>query len=354
MPGWLIAVAVIVVFAAAAFWWWVPKWQANLLRMKIRDAKARADVEDNWRKTIGQLLGGAAVLIGTGLAYVQWQGTQQTAHDQIISQQVAKGFEQLGNDNPVIRLGGIYALEGVMNNSEQYHQPVLEALCAFVRLNAPSKAAENEPEKLPATDIQAALTVIGRRKPGPGRVDLNFTGLHWAKLTGAELTGADLSAANLSYARLNGANMSYSDLRATNLSDADLKHANLQHANLTPFFLISANLTGAELTGADLNNANLSIANLQHAKLSDADLRDTNLSYADLTGSDLSRAHLERADLSGANLSGANLFDADLSGADLSGANLFLTSVTQSQLAVACGDKETKLPGQQTIKPCQP
>jgi hypothetical protein len=32
-----------------------------------------------------------------------------------------------------VQLGGSYALEGVMNTSEQYHQPVLEALCAFVR-----------------------------------------------------------------------------------------------------------------------------------------------------------------------------------------------------------------------------
>ena len=31
------------------------------------------------------------------------------------------------------RLGGLYALEGVMNTSSDYHQPVLEALCAFVR-----------------------------------------------------------------------------------------------------------------------------------------------------------------------------------------------------------------------------
>src|SRR6476660_9070144 len=33
----------------------------------------------------------------------------------------------------VVRLGGIYSLEAVMNGSPQYHQPVLEALCAFVR-----------------------------------------------------------------------------------------------------------------------------------------------------------------------------------------------------------------------------
>ena len=45
-------------------WWRLPKRQADQLRLTIRDPKARADLEDNFRKTIGQLLGGAAVLIG--------------------------------------------------------------------------------------------------------------------------------------------------------------------------------------------------------------------------------------------------------------------------------------------------
>ena len=105
MPWWApwVAAGVLVVIATMA-WWWVPKRQANLLSLKIRDPKARADVEDNFRKTIGQLLGGAAVLIGTGFAYYQSQLAQQATHDQIeaskaqiISQQVAKGFEQLGS-----------------------------------------------------------------------------------------------------------------------------------------------------------------------------------------------------------------------------------------------------------------
>ena len=73
----------------------------NLLRLEIPDPKARADVEDNFRKTIGQLLGGAAVLIGAGFAYYQTQLTSQASRDQVISQQVSKGFEQLGSDKVV-------------------------------------------------------------------------------------------------------------------------------------------------------------------------------------------------------------------------------------------------------------
>ena len=45
-------------------WWRLPQRQADRLRLTIRDPKARADVEDNLRKRISQLLGGAVVLIG--------------------------------------------------------------------------------------------------------------------------------------------------------------------------------------------------------------------------------------------------------------------------------------------------
>jgi hypothetical protein len=69
-----VGLAAAVLLGAWWLWWRLPKRQVNRLRLTIRDAKARADVEDNFRKTIGQLLGGAAVLIGAALAYVQFTG----------------------------------------------------------------------------------------------------------------------------------------------------------------------------------------------------------------------------------------------------------------------------------------
>src|SRR6516164_7132586 len=139
----VVIVALALLFGIWWLWWRLPKWQVDRLALKIRDPKARADVEDNFRKTVGQALGGAAVLIGAGFALFQFlQGQnqfreqQQAAHDLLISNQVSKGFEQLAGNKIAMRLGGIYALENVMNDKaslQQYHGPVLEALCAFVR-----------------------------------------------------------------------------------------------------------------------------------------------------------------------------------------------------------------------------
>src|SRR3954471_6713801 len=184
---WLLIPAIpATLFGAWWLWWRLPKQQAERLRSTMPDTKTRADVEDNFRKTVGQLLGGIAVLLGAGFAYLQFQQQQEnfsvqqenarqqlaasseqskqqreSAQALLISNQVSKGFEQLDSKDKdvVVRLGGIYALEGVMNTSKEYHEPVLEALSAFVRENTKQPAVADTPPQAvavaaPATDIQ--------------------------------------------------------------------------------------------------------------------------------------------------------------------------------------------------------
>lgn len=215
--------ALVVLWGAWWLWWRLPKRQMRSIT--AADPKARADIEDNFRKTIGQLLGAAMVLVGAGgaatVAYLQLSSQQQASHELLISNQVAKGFEQLGqpgDDKVVVRLGGIYALEGVMNTSEEYHKPVLEALSAFVRDGTRTETGDGPP----ATDIQAALTVIGRRAAiGTGTPDL----------AGAHIPNANLGRANLmGRANLSGANLTYADLSRANLFDATISQAQLDQA----------------------------------------------------------------------------------------------------------------------------
>jgi uncharacterized protein YjbI with pentapeptide repeats len=249
---------------------------------------------------------------------MQFLQQQQASHDLLISNQVSKGFEQLGSDKTEVRLGGIYALEGVLNTSEQYHQPILEALCAFVRDVTRTYTGEGPP----ATDIQAALTVIGRRKAiETERPNLANVHIPKADLSHANLRGVDLSHANLSGALFVGADLSGS------LIGSNVPHwmmgAHLSHANLSSADLLGANLSYADLSSTDLSHARLSDANLRHADLSAANLRGAQFLVP----------------------SGAWLDDADLSHTDLSGA-----TIADVQLRLACGT-EAKLDPGLTLKP---
>jgi hypothetical protein len=171
---WAIGLPPIALVAVWWLWWKLPKREVAKLRHSIRNPKDRVDVEDTLRKTIGQALGAIAVLVGAGFALAQFleqrdtaQKQLQVSHDLLISNQIAKGFEQLGSDKIEVRLGGIYSLEGILRmpppdkTSPDYRQPVLEALCAFVRDRTfgmmPGFGAPHP------TDVRAALRVIERR-----------------------------------------------------------------------------------------------------------------------------------------------------------------------------------------------
>jgi hypothetical protein len=102
-PQWdsrtVIAIIVVALALLVAIWWlWWRLPERHVARLAL-DPRARVDVEDDFRKTIGQALGGAAVLIGAGFAYLQLTAQQQAARDQLqsahellISNQVSKGF----------------------------------------------------------------------------------------------------------------------------------------------------------------------------------------------------------------------------------------------------------------------
>jgi uncharacterized protein YjbI with pentapeptide repeats len=356
----IVIIAALVLLAALWWLWWrLPQRQMARLALKIRDPKARADTEDNFRKTIGQALGGAAVLIGAGAAYLQFTQQQQAArdqlqaaHDLLISNQVAKGFEQLASEKVAMRLGGTYGLEGVMNTSTEYHQPVLEALCAFVRDGTIGMIVN---DRRPPTDIQAALTVIGRRGDGSGQVDLSSANIPGVNLEGANLAEANLEGANLGAARLENANLTHAILSGVNLagayvSYATLDRASLMHANLNSAYLNGAHLLAtflfrASMSGADLDNANLTDAILGGVNLRGATLDHANLSHATLEDADLTGARLWDADLSRANLSRVNLSDAYLAEAKLD---------NQDQLNDACGKPKVLPPGLTLDKPCPP
>ena len=209
--------AVVVAAVVVAILWCVPPWLVEQVtgRLDKPDAYRLADLQDAHRRTLAQILGGLGLLYGL---YLTWRRVRAVEEGQI-TERFTRAIEQLGQDEAdkmAIRLGGIYALERIAKDSEKDHGPIMEVLTAYVREKAP-RQQEYTPrtDERPPADIQAILTVIGRRETtGKGRRNdrLNLSKTH--------LVGADLSEAYLSWAYL-----SWADLRLATLTGAKLNKA---------------------------------------------------------------------------------------------------------------------------------
>ncbi len=159
--------------------------------------------------------------------------------------------------NIEVRLGAIYALERIARENLDFHWQIMEILCAYIRENG------RKPEPIPddvraalakgyggsgkdrdligswrsglvpsRADVQAALTVIGRRserqraqESEDQRLDLRGAGLAMADLSGlrfdrAHFDGAHLEGARLIEARLEGAMFHQTHVEGAGLADA--------------------------------------------------------------------------------------------------------------------------------------
>ena len=349
---WLVALAVVVLALAIAWALFVP----------VADWLARHDVgsaKGSLLQTARDAARGRLLTLGAGLlaagALLFTARTFTLSREGQVTDRYTKAIEQLGSKELDVRIGGIYALERVARDSARDHPTVMEVLTAFIREHLHDQwplpeSGVAEPERPTRPDVQAAVTVIGRRdaKRDIQSIDLIravLRGAHLpgayldgAKLRDADLAGADLTDANLDGAYLDGADLTRAVLRGAHLpgaylDGADLTRAVLRGAHLPGAYLDGANLTRADLTravlvGAHLTRADLTDANLDGAYLEVADLARAVLRGAYLAGANLAGANLTRADLARAVLRGAYLAGADLAGADLAGANLEVADLT--------------------------
>jgi hypothetical protein len=223
-----------------------------------------------------QVIGGAILSITAYVGYCNFkvgeenlkigQKNLKVTEDKQVTERFSKAIEHLGSDKIDIRLGGIYALEQIAIDSVKYHWTIVEILSAFIREKRPLDSTDQV-----GVDLQAALTVIGRRKveqdPKSKYINLrkvnlvgvesqstNFSGINFS---GADLSGAQFSDVNFSSVNLNGVDLSGAYFKDVNLSSANLRGADL---NRTSFW--RADMNGAIFTDIFDDNVNLTNTNL--------------------------------------------------------------------------------------------
>ncbi len=370
------------------------------------ELKDRFAIKNDVTKTTAQILGGAFFLFGL---YFTWSNLVAT-QEKNITDLYTKAIEQLGSDRLEVRLGGIYALERIARQSEKDHGTIMEVLIAYVRENAPwppetlaearkkRSWAKTKDEKVspperwgeitikPDADVQAVLTVIGRRSRTYEKGEKKFLDLRKTDLRGAELRDAHLEGANLVKAHLEGADFWKARLEGAKLRYADLKKAEFWEAHLDGADLMFAHLEGAHFWKAHLEGANfqntdlrlvrgglkaeqlrparnwvlayLPVDELQKLSLPpdhNQRLESHDLSSYNLAGMDLREAMIYLMNLQGVNFHGTNLeeaifYDCNLEKANLEKANLKganftrAKGLTREQLAGALNVDENLLP----------
>ena len=327
---WLVGIAAVVLTLAIVWALFVPAtdWLAHHDVGSVKGSLHETAV-DNAR---GRLLTLAAGLFAAGALLYTALTFNLTRQGQVTGR-YTQAVKQLGSKKLDVRIGGIYALERIARDSARDHPTVMEVLATFIRDHSheqwplPEHDTDPAPPQTTRPDVQAAVTVVGRRNI---KYDIR---IRYAKrrivyrsidLSHAVLPGANLNSATLIFANLKGAYLDGATLIGAHLDGADLNGATLIGAHLDSVTLISAKLKGAHLDSASLGNVDLRGANLENATL-----KGTDLGGADLRGAFLNRADLRGAQLFGADLrENAQLIDADLRGAHLTHAHLAEANLT--------------------------
>ncbi|PCJ05068.1 MAG: hypothetical protein COB16_16735 [Rhodobacteraceae bacterium] len=159
-------------------------------------------------------------------------------------------MEEVTEPNLEVRVGSIYALERIAQDSERDHIQIMEILCTYVRQNAP--AYDTMPtSKLftrprPRIDIQTSIRVIGRRSSA--RISLEAAQKYRLDLRNCDLSGVDFNTRDYSAAMFHDCRMEAALFRETKLHGTEFFAALLNHSDFW-----HADMRGARLDHAIIN-----------------------------------------------------------------------------------------------------
>lgn len=166
-----------------------PKDKLALEKDRLSLEQGRVNAQNAIYGTLIQALGGAFFVVTAYFTYRNVKATEanvRAAEEKQVTERFSKAIELLGSERLEVRLGGIYALERIAKDSPKDHWTIMEVLTSFVQEKSPLYPSKNtqhqkaslvesilnkQPEPSPqehesqkiTTEVQAVLTVIGRR-----------------------------------------------------------------------------------------------------------------------------------------------------------------------------------------------
>ena len=213
------------------------------------------------------------------------QRQSETALRNVLNDRYHKANEMLSSEHLHARLGGIYALEQLMNeHPKDYQIQIMDLYTAFVRHPTEVEAKQTQtklemlhrvtnelPTKSIRQDVEEIMRIVGDRSQKGVKYEkrkkfflyfretkLQSVYLFKGFFADGDFYEADLSDSSLEKCDFSGALFLYSNLAKANLSKAILVKADFEGANLTKAILARADFEGANLASANLSGARFS------------------------------------------------------------------------------------------------
>ncbi len=199
---------------------------------------------------------GIGALFGVFLAILRSEENKRqndTAEQGLITDRISKATDGLGKRDEKgnmleVRLGALYALERIAQDSIRDHIRIMKIICAYIRVSNQLTNAMDKTSPV-KEDIRAALIVIALRGKWTEdqkhlkkeieedyRLDLRHCNLKNAELSNASLKNAVVNDATLEIAVLNRANLKNAVLGRANLTKATLYSADFENARVDEAF----------------------------------------------------------------------------------------------------------------------
>jgi uncharacterized protein YjbI with pentapeptide repeats len=367
-------IAAVLLLAALGIWWCAPLYAVKKFTGLTTD-KEKADVEDSYRKTVGQVLGAIALIVTFGWTFTKDRETIDLSRDQFVNQQFITAAGLLKETSVSTRIAGLYGIEQIASAKQagdaqnQYLTPGLRATIGFVK-HPPSPAAGKQAI---TADVQSAIAILAHlnenhlldvdlRDANLTRGDFRRSGTKAftdADFQGAILYGADMSGLDLTKAKFGGSFMSYleaygasdwpspqifEDTRrqfAVKFDESKLLDANFDHVNMNGVSLRNSCLAGVSFYSTDLSRGFF-----QSAKMGGEPECGSAKNKAYFFKATLVEADFDKVDIGDVSFAETNLTKTDFSNAK---------NVAKATFTGACADQKPKFPPPFDIAlpPCQ-
>ena len=244
----------------------------------------------NWTMWVSVVTATVAVgtLVGTAVSIVQT--ADNAASDRRLQQRgqasdrYLQAVEQLASPGLDQRLGGIYALKQLYNDSPIDATQIVPVLLTYARGRAPLKNCANDfnvDTDNPPVDVEAAIRVVGSRPYGSNgsrSLDLSEMCLRNMKLDYLSLTDADFTESDAQGASFGGTDLSRSLIQKSNwhlanLAGARLDTATIINSDFSNTFMNSITAQRAFFGGVNFFSSVFSRSNLSGSRISGCDIR---------------------------------------------------------------------------------